>query len=259
MRGSNSNLRTRILGKSVNDAKKEYDSILSLYKEECESIDNDFIKLYEARTKSVELIQKTYDCLNQNNSNTVTKKSVEIALSYTKDFRNVMELDIKGELPRMGDESENREHYSAALLTGLRTQRASLSLAASLGSVCAISTALYSTLALEVSAASLIAGPIGFISIGIVSAFAFLQKKKINAVVKKLEDGTNEIRAKLKIVKSEHYKLILLINKTLEMNNNLQDRLNCVEKNCSEKETTRIADTCKLLGKIMNETIETQH
>ena len=253
-------LTSKIFGKSVNDAKKEYESILSLYQEESKSIAKDLVRLYQDRKKSVELIQKAYDFLNQCNSNAITINSVRIALSYTSVFRKIMELDLKGDLPRIGEEAENIEHYSASVLTGLRTQDAVYSLAASLGSALAITTALSSTIAYGSTAIALIAGPIGWITGGIVlTSVGFRQWKKNKEIVKKLEDGTNEIRTKLKIVKSEHNNLKLLINKTDEMNRDFQDCFDCLDGNCSEKEAVRIADICKLLGKIMNETIEMQH
>jgi hypothetical protein len=253
-------LRTKILGKSIDDAKKDYEGVLSLYKEESKSIAKDLVRLYQDRKKSVELIQKAYDFLNQCNSNAITINSVRIALSYTSVFRKIMELDLKGDLPRIGEEAENIEHYSASVLTGLRTQDAVSSLAASLGSALAITTALSSTIAYGSTAIALIAGPIGWITGGIVlTSVGFRQWKKNKEIVKKLEDGTNEIRTKLKIVKSEHNNLKLLINKTDEMNRDFQDCFDCLDGNCSEKEAVRIADICKSLGKIMNETIEMQH
>ncbi len=253
-------LRTKILGKSIDDTKKDYEGVLSLYKEESKSIAKDLVSLYQDRKKSVELIQKAYDFLNQCNSNAITINSVRIALSYTSVFRKIMELDLKGDLPRIGEEAENIEHYSASVLTGLRTQDAGFSLAASLGSALAITTALSSTLAYGSTAVALIAGPIGWITGGIVlTSLGLRQWKKNKEIVKKLEDGTNEIRTKLKIVKSEHDNLKLLIDRTLKMNGDLKDCLNRQNGSFSEKEATVIADTCKLLGKIMNETIEMQN
>ncbi len=253
-------LTSKLFGKSINDATREYEGVLSMYKEENKSIVEDLVKLYEIRKKTVELIQKVYDFFNQNNNNAINSNSVRIALSYTDVFRKIMELDLKGELPRFGEETMGIEHYSASILTGLRTQNANLSIAASLGSALAITTTISSILVSGATAASLIAGPIGLIGGGIVLAsVGFLQRKKNAEVVKKLENATKEIQVKYDMVKSEHDNLKLISIRTREMNDNLHDSLSRLDGNCSEKETERITDTCKLLGKILNETIEMQY
>ena len=91
------------------------------------------------------------------------------------------------------------------------------------------------------------------------ASVGFLQRKKNAEVVKKLENATKEIQVKYDMVKSEHDNLKLISIRTREMNDNLHDSLSRLDGNCSEKETERITDTCKLLGKILNETIEMQY
>ncbi len=250
----------KILGKSIDDAQKKYLDSLKLYQDESSSISNDLVKLYIARKDSIELIQKAYDFLVQSNCDATTINSMGIALSYTAVFRKVMELDIKGELPSIGKEGENIEHYVASILTGLRTQDSRLSMAASLGSALAIST-LSSTLAFGTAAtASLLAGPIGWITGGIMLfSVGLLKWRNNNNATKKLEDSTNEIQKKLALIKCEHGKLKKLIDTTIRMNDDLRDSFQGCDNECPKKDVWRIVDLCKALGKIMNETIEMQN
>lgn len=253
-------LITRILGKSIDDAHKKYLNTLSIYQKESKSIDEDLVKLYRLRKDSVELIQKAYDFLVQSNCDATTINSMGIALSYTAVFRKVMELDIKGELPRVGKEGENIEHYSASILTGLRAQNTVFSIAASLGGALAISTTLSSTLYFGVSAAALLAGPIGWIvGGGIILLNVGLFKRKNNKAIKELEDYTNEIQKKLALIKREHGNLKKLIDITIRMNDDLRDSFQGCDNECPKKDVWRIVDLCKALGKIMNETIEMQN
>lgn len=254
-------LITRILGKSIDEAQKKYENALLLYQDESSSVSNDLVKLYIARKDSVELIQKACDFLVQCNCDATTINSMGFALSYTAVFRKVMELDIKGELPSVVKEGENIEHYAASILTGLRTQDSRFSMAASLGSALAISTSLSSTLAYgSAAAASLLAGPIGWVTGGIMLfSVGLLKWRNNNNAIKKLEDCTNEIQKKLALIKREHGKLKKLIDTTIKMNDDLRDSFHRFDNEFSNKEIWRIVDLCKALGKIMNETIEMQN
>ena len=284
-------------GKDLEDKKVEFEQLKNKYIMEGKTISEDSIKLFESRKVSVREIQrvKAYVERLEHCPNDL-QKGICKALEYTDKFRETMKWEAEAEQSSNISDVSSTDNASVKIGVGgvvagtaIATMGSTAAMAiattfgtastgvaiSSLGGIAATNAALawLGGGAIAAGGAGMaggsallaLAGPIGWGIAGVAALGTSLKIHSSNTkAIKEIKNLMEELNGKLAILKPKHEKLKRLIDETQKLNKkvDLDYFLNCsndFESNDYPKEyLIKMIDTCKTMGKMVNETIAMQ-
>lgn len=284
-------------GKELENKKAEFEQLKDKYIIEGETISSDSIKLFGHRKDSVRKIQrvKAYVERLENCPNDLLKGICK-ALEYTDNFRETMKWEAEAEQSSNISDVSSKDNSSVKIGVGgvvagtaIATMGSTAAMAiattfgtastgvaiSSLGGIAATNAALawLGGGAIAAGGAGMaggsallaLAGPIGWGIAGVAALGTSLKIRSSNTkAIDEINNLIQELNDKLTILKPKHERLLRLIDETkkLETKVDLDYFLNCsndFESNDYPKEhLIKMIDTCKTMGKMINETIAMQ-
>lgn len=284
-------------GKELENKKAEFEELKDKYIKEGDSISEDSQKLYESRKNSVKKIQKVKAYVERlDNCPKDLLKGINKALQYTDNFRETMKWEAEAEqYSNISHVSSNVDASvklgvggiftgaavaamgpTAAMAIATTFGTASTGVAiSSLGGIAATNAALawLGGGAIAAGGAGMaggsallaLAGPIGWGIAGVAALGTSLKIRSSNSkAIEEIDKLISELNEKLVIIKPKHERLLRLIDETEKLNNKVDlDRfLNCgndfESDDYPKDQLVRMIDTCKTMGKLINETIAMQ-
>ena len=284
-------------GKELEEKKAEFEQLKDKYINEGVAISKDTIQLFKDRKESVRKIQrvKAYVERLENCPNDLLKGICK-ALEYTDKFRETMKWEAEAEQFSNISDVSSTDNASVKIGVGsvvagtaMATMGSTAAMAiattfgtastgvaiSSLGGIAATNAALawLGGGAIAAGGAGMaggsallaLAGPIGWGIAGVAALGTSLKIHSSNTkAIEEIKKLMKELNEKLAILKPKHEKLKRLIDETQKLNKkvDLDYFLNCsndFESNDYPKEyLIKTIDTCKTMGKMVNETIAMQ-
>lgn len=281
-------------GQDLEDKKLEFENIKKQYLREGESISSDSIKLFGLRKDSIRILQRVKSYIDRlENCPASIKRGICKALSYTDNFRETMQWEIEAE--QSSNISSGSVNGSTGANIGIGGIAAGAAIAtmgptaamaiatafgtastgvaiSSLGGIAATNAALawLGGGAIAAGGAGMaggsallaLAGPIGWGLAGVAALGTSYKLRSSNTkAIEEIDKVIKELNLKLTILKPKHQKLRRLIASTKELNEkvDLDVFLTCSNDYASEDypkdKLYDIINTCKTIGKMVNETI----
>lgn len=281
-------------GQDLEDKKLEFENIKKQYLKEGESISADSIKLFGLRKDSIRILQRVKSYIDRlENCPESIKRGICKALSYTDNFRVTMQWEIEAEqISNISSGSVNGSTGTnigiggiaagtaiatmgptAAMAIATTFGTASTGVAiSSLGGIAATNAALawLGGGAIAAGGAGMaggsallaLAGPIGWGLAGVAALGTSYKLRSSNTkAIDEIDKVIKELNLKLTILKPKHQKLRRLITSTKDLNEkvDLDVFLTCskdyASKDYPKDKLFDIINTCKTIGKMVNETI----
>lgn len=284
-------------GKELENKKAEFERLKDKYVTEGNTISKDSVRLYGSRKDSVRIIQRVKAYVERlDNCPNDLLKGIGKALGYTDKFRETMKWEAEAE--RYSHFSEVSSQDDASVKVGVGGMVAGTAIAtmgstaamaiattfgtastgvaiSSLGGIAATNAALawLGGGALAAGGAGIaggstllaLAGPIGWSIAGVAALGTSMKIRSSNTkAIEEIDKLISELNEKLVIIKPKHERLLRLIDETEKLNNKVDlDRfLNCgndfESDDYPKDQLVRMIDTCKTMGKLINETIAMQ-
>ena len=284
-------------GKELKNKKAEFERLKDKYITEGETISKDSISLFESRKDSVRIIQRVKAYVERlNNCPKDLQKGICKALEYTDMFRETMKWEAEAE--RYSHISDVSSQGDASVKVGIGGMMAGTAIAtmgstaamaiattfgtastgvaiSSLGGIAATNAALAWLGGGAVAAGGAgiaggstllaLAGPIGWGIAGVAALGTSMKIRSSNTkAIKEIDNLIQDLNEKLAIIKPKHERLLRLIDETKKLNNkvDLDYFLNCGNDFQSDDYPKdyliNMIDTCKTMGKLINETIAMQ-
>ena len=283
-------------GKELENKKAEFERLKDKYVAEGKTISEDSVRLFGSRKDSVRIIQRVKAYVERlNNCPNDLLKGIDKALAYTDKFRETMKWEAEAEryshfsdVSSQGDASVKVGVGGMVAGTAIATMGSTAAMAiattfgtastgvaiSSLGGIAATNAALawLGGGALAAGGAGIagstllaLAGPIGWSIAGVAALGTSMKIRSSNAkAIEAIDKLISELNEKLVIIKPKHERLLRLIDETEKLNNKVDlDRfLNCgndfESDDYPKNQLVRMIDTCKTMGKLINETIAMQ-
>lgn len=284
-------------GKDLEDKKVEFEQLKNKYIMEGKTISEDSIKLFESRKVSVREIQrvKAYVERLKHCPNDLLKGICK-ALEYTDKFRETMKWEAEAEQSSNISDVSSKDNASVKIGVGgvvagtaIATMGSTAAMAiattfgtastgvaiSSIGGIAATNAALawLGGGALAAGGAGMaggsallaLAGPIGWSIAGVAALGTSYKIRSTNTkAIGEIDKLIEELNDKLAILKPKHERLRRLIDETQKLNKkvDLDYFLNCSNDfesdNYPREYLIEMIDTCKTMGKMINETIAMQ-
>lgn len=284
-------------GEELENKKAEFEQLKDKYINEGETISKKSIDLFNSRKESVRKIQRVKAYVERlDNCPKDLLKGICKALGYTDMFREAMKWEAEVErcshisdVSSKGDASVKMGVGGVVAGTAIATMGSTAAMAiattfgtastgvaiSSLGGIAATNAALawLGGGAIAAGGAGMaggsallaLAGPIGWSIAGVAALGTSLKVRSSNSkAIKEVEKLIEDLNDKLAIIKPKHKRLLRLIDETQKLNAkvDLDHFLNCsndFESDDYPREyLIKMIDTCKTMGKMINETIAMQ-
>lgn len=284
-------------GQDLENKKREFEDVKNLYLREGESISSDSIKLFECRKDSVRNIQRVKSYIDKlKNCPLDVQRGIAKALSYTDNFRETMKWEIDtiqsysvssssikganasnigiGGIAAGASIATMGPTAAMAIATTFGTASTGVAIS-SLGGIAATNAALawLGGGAIAAGGAGMaggsallaLAGPIGWGLAGVAAlGTSFKMRSSNTKAIDEIEKLIQELNGKLKILKPKHQKLRRLLasttvlNKSIELDIFLTVSNDYYSEDYPQEELIEIVNSCKTIGKMVNETIAMQ-
>ena len=284
-------------GNDLEAKKAEFESVKNSYIKEGESISSDSIKLFEFRKDSIRSMQRVKSYIERlHNCPQNLLKGIDKAVSYTDTFRETMQWEIDAEqsyaISSSSVKGANASNIgiggmaagatiatmgpTAAMAIATTFGTASTGVAiSSLGGIAATNAALAWLGGGAVAAGGAgiaggsallaLAGPIGWGLAGVAALGTSYKMRSSNTkAIEEIDKLIQELKGKLEILKPKHQKLRRLISSTKDLNSKVNLDIFLTASNdynstdYPKEELIKIVNTCKTIGKMINETIAMQ-